>query len=142
MSIAEMKLGNNRAVVAPRVRSGEHSEPMRLVDWVEMMLKRGMRGWFVLHGGPGSGKTTALRELAERFADCQELKLVDEGRGAQGCLPPQALVIFASEQPAPKSGMQLAGWSRDEWIEYMLCRWQSRCKSVMGRVLKIGRAAG
>jgi len=38
MSIAEMELGNSRAVVAPRVTCGH--EEGRLVDRVESMLRR------------------------------------------------------------------------------------------------------
>ena len=48
MSIAEMELDNNRAVVAPRVKFGEHVEEARLVDRVEMMLRRGKSGEYNL----------------------------------------------------------------------------------------------
>jgi uncharacterized protein YjbI with pentapeptide repeats len=135
MSIAEMELDNGRAVVAPRVRSG--NEEGRLIDRVEAMLRKGMRGTFNLCGPAGSGKTTALRELTRVFSDRRELRVIDERHAVQTTWPTEQLVIFASTQPSLGRGrMELACWGRDEWIEYMLARWRGRCSSVMGRVLK------
>src|SRR5580765_365301 len=134
MSIAEMELGNNRAVVAPRVMCA--GEEGRLVDRVEIMLRKGIRGTFRLYGPGGCGKTTALRELARAFADYEELKVVDEDSRTETEWPARQLVIFAAQEPIGKYGMELVPWGRDEWIEYTLGRWRSRCSSVMGRVLK------
>src|SRR5712675_373763 len=93
MSIAEMELGHSRAVVAPRVRCG--SEEGRLVDRVEVALRRGICAEYNLCGPRGCGKTTAIGELARVFANDDRLKLVDD------CLTIKSgtrtkLVIFTS----------------------------------------------
>src|SRR5258705_3198827 len=121
MSIAEMELGNNRAVVAPRVTCG--NEEGRLVDRVESMLRRGMRGTFNLCGPAGSGKTTALRELARAFADRVELRVVDERASTQTNWPSRELVIFASTQPSLcNGGMRLSPSDPDDLIEDIAAR--------------------
>src|SRR2546430_11880830 len=134
MSIAEMELGNNRAVVAPRVRCG--NEEGRLVDRVEMTIRRGIRAEYNLCGPPGCGKTTAIGELARVFADDDRLKLVDDCLTVKSATRRTKLVIFTSREPTSASVMELTPWGKDEWIEYMLARWRGRCSSVMGRVLR------
>src|SRR2546430_5050702 len=134
MSIAEMELGNNRAVVAPRVRCG--NEEGRLVDRVEMTIRRGIRAEYNLCGPPGCGKTTAIGELARVFADDDRLKLVDDCLTVKSATRRTKLVIFTSRDTSSASAMELASWGKDEWIEYMLARWRGRCSSVMGRVLR------
>ncbi len=53
-----------RARVRPRVISPETSEAIPLEDEIGTMIQAGRCGVFVIAGGPGSGKTTALRHLA------------------------------------------------------------------------------
>src|SRR5437867_2253254 len=136
MSIAEMELGNNRAVVAPRVRFGEQVEEVRLVHRVEMTLRRGTSGEYNLCGPAGCGKTTAIGELARVFAADDRLKLVDDCLTVKAGTRRTKLVIFTSRQRISAAAMELAPWGRDEWIEYLLGRWKNRCSSVMGRLLK------
>ncbi|HEV8291536.1 MAG TPA: pentapeptide repeat-containing protein, partial [Tepidisphaeraceae bacterium] len=133
MSIAEMELGNKRAVVAPRVRCG--NEEGRLVDRVEMMLRRGTSGEYNLRGPAGCGKSTAIGELARVFGDEDRLKLVDDCRTIKGETRRTKLAIFTSRERTNAAAMELAPWGRDEWIEYTLGRWRGRCSAVMGRVL-------
>ncbi|HEV8379888.1 MAG TPA: pentapeptide repeat-containing protein [Tepidisphaeraceae bacterium] len=135
MSIAEMELRNNRAVVAPRVRCEDHCEEVRLVDRVEMMLRRGIGGEYDLYGSSGCGKTTAIRELARAFADDDRLKLVDDCLTVKSETRATKLVIFTSRVRAGPMAMELMPWTRDEWIEYMLARWRGQCSAVMPRVL-------
>jgi uncharacterized protein YjbI with pentapeptide repeats len=140
MSIAQLQPSGQFAVVAPRVRFRENGEFFRFVDefvrhvdHVEKALRRGMIGEYCLFGPAGSGKSTALRELYRTFPDDDRVKLVDD------CLTVKSgagkLVIFTTTKYTSGVRMELAPWSRDEWIEYMLARWRGRCSSVMGRVL-------
>ena len=117
MSIAEMELGHNRAVVVPRVMSAEGEE--RLVDRVEKLLGIGLRGPIGLYGPAGSGKTTALRELSLAFAGREELKVLDEHSRPETKWPTRQLVISATQVSVGKCGLELAPWGRDEWIEYV-----------------------
>src|SRR6267142_529412 len=135
MSIAEMERSKNWAVVAPRVRVGENVEEVRLVDRVELMLRRGIGGEYNLCGPAGCGKTTAMGEMARVFGDDDRLKLVDDCHTVKAETRRTKLVIFTSRQRAIAAAMELAPWGRDEWIEYMLGRWRGSCSSVMGRVL-------
>jgi uncharacterized protein YjbI with pentapeptide repeats/energy-coupling factor transporter ATP-binding protein EcfA2 len=52
-----------RAAVRPRVISPETGEAIRLEDEIGPMIQDGRGGLVVILGGPGSGKTTALRHL-------------------------------------------------------------------------------
>jgi uncharacterized protein YjbI with pentapeptide repeats len=136
MSIAEMELGNGRAVVAPRVRLGDGRDQVRLVDWVQTMLSRGIRGEFDLYGMPGSGKSTAMRELACAFCDDDRVSLFDGAEAIKPQTRATELLIYSSDLRVAEMRLELATWGRDDWIEYMLARWRGRCSSVMGRVLK------
>lgn len=53
-----------RAAVRPRVISPMTGDTIRLEEEIGPMLQAGRGGLFVILGGPGSGKTTALRHLA------------------------------------------------------------------------------
>src|SRR5213078_3443176 len=127
MSIAELELDDRRAVVAPRVLVGqsadsvwlvehvemklgreatkqyksafqESAEEGRLVDRVEMMLRRGVTGEFNLYGAGGCGKSTAIAELARAFADEDRLKLVDEWHVIKPETRRTRLMIFTTDQ--------------------------------------------
>ena len=124
-----------RALVRPRVISPISGETLLLEDEIASLLGRGETGLVWLTGGPGSGKTTALAHLAAvlpatgrvSFHDEQSPLADDVGKFVVGCGEPGS---------APKRAAfvyQLAAWTDDEIIEYLLAATPSACQSVTQR---------
>jgi uncharacterized protein YjbI with pentapeptide repeats len=116
-------------------------EAFPLEDEVRQLLGGGARGWVAIQGGPGAGKTTALRHLAAVLPATPRLYLVDGPPGKPSEYAPAALVITTGAVPSfgrLLAGYTLACWREDDWIEYLLAVHGSRCASVVRRV----RAAG
>jgi uncharacterized protein YjbI with pentapeptide repeats len=107
-----------RAPVRPRVIARESGEPLPLEDEIERLLAQDEPKVIAIRGGPGSGKTTALRHLAAAFPG--HLHRLKEGDGDEAF---GATVTF-----------DLAPWGRDEVIEYLLAVHKELCAAVMGRL--------
>lgn len=94
-----------------------------------------------LYGPPGSGKSVAIEHLASAFGD-RDVLFLDETLINDVVAPSHAhaLVVFATTRPAPGRDvtLELAPWSDDDLIEYLLALHPHRCASVMSRI----RAAG
>jgi uncharacterized protein YjbI with pentapeptide repeats len=130
-----------RAPVRPRVLSSLSGEPFPLEDEVRQLLDGGARGWVSLQGGPGAGKTTALRHLAALLHATPRLYLLDGPAGKPSEYVPGALVITTG--PVPSFGRllvsyTLASWREDDWIEYLLAVHGPRCGSVIRRLRGAG----
>ncbi len=116
-------------VLAPGRRDGE---AVLLEDALERRLERRELGVLVLAGPSGAGKRTALEFVRQRFADRPEvvtgerwvpgtvLRVVTSARGSVG-------------QPRDHV-LELAPWTRDEWIEYLLANHPRACAGVMARL--------
>ncbi len=134
-----------RALVRPRVHSPGSGELLLLEDevrpWVEASAGQG--GVAIL-GPPSSGKTTALRHLAAVLPSREFLLFDDEPDLAQiSPLMKDHLVIFTSAGELPRDfcpGYRLAGWTRDDWIEYLLAAHKDRCASVLDRIWPADRS--
>ena len=83
-----------RAAVRPRVISPETGEAIRLEDEIGPMIEEGRGGLVVILGGPGSGKTTALRHL--------DAILPPWARGRVRLLEELDLSAIASAGPTPR----------------------------------------
>jgi uncharacterized protein YjbI with pentapeptide repeats len=128
------------AAVRPRVVLPDGEGPVLLDDEVEERLDAGDRGVIALVGPSGCGKTTALAHLADRFAGDARIHLADSSTFSTLQITAVAetrLVVCA----LPRAGInycrhrwKLAGWTRDEWIEYLLALYPDQCSSVMGRL--------
>jgi uncharacterized protein YjbI with pentapeptide repeats len=130
-----------RAPVRPRVLSPVSGEAFPLEDEVRQLLDGGQRGWVSIQGGPGSGKTTALRHLAAVLPANPRLYLVDGPAGKPSEYSATALVITSNAVPSFGRllvSYRLTPWREDDWIEYLLAAHGPRCASVIRRV----RAAG
>jgi uncharacterized protein YjbI with pentapeptide repeats/energy-coupling factor transporter ATP-binding protein EcfA2 len=150
-----------RARVRPRVISPETGEAIPLEDEIGPMLQSGRCGLFAIAGGPGSGKTTALRHLAAILPPWAKdhVRLVDQRDAREGPDAPAGdwetlkaaadefdassvdanhhLVILAPRNSSPlnrKAAYRLAPWSKDDLIEYLLAAHWDRCASVMARL--------
>ena len=132
-----------RARVRPRVISPETGEPILLDDKIGQLIQEGRHELVGLVGGPGSGKTTALRHLAAVLPPwaLAQMRLVDDPQGYADIVAlgdrDGHFVISAGSQlpPAPRQVVySLASWSQDDVIEYLLSAHWNRCASVMTRL--------
>lgn len=129
-----------RAPVRPRVISPVSGETLPLEDEILSLLERKQRGVVWLTGGPGLGKTTALAHLAAVLPPSADVALRDEDHP----WPTQwdsesssALVVRCDRDGTGVKNApalyQLAPWTDDELIEYLLRVHRDRCASVMRR---------
>src|SRR5262245_57385266 len=123
-----------RAPVRPRVISPVSGETLLLEDEILSLLERGESGNVCLVGDPGTGKTTALEHLLAVLPSLSRATLHDDwfvhderhklvvGCGIAGTVPKDARIVY-----------QIAPWTEDEVIEYLLAVHRQRCSCVMRR---------
>jgi uncharacterized protein YjbI with pentapeptide repeats len=103
----------------------------------EFCATRGSGGLMIV-GGDGAGKTTALAHLAAVLPNADDIVLLDQPELAVAVEAARhALVLFTScDAPAAPDlhRVQLAPWSRDDLIEYLLAVHPTQCRSVMSRL--------
>ncbi len=130
-----------RAVVRPRVISPVTGESLLLEDEVLSLIERNQHGVVWLTGGLGSGKTTALAHLAAVLPPSSGVTLSDEidqpwpKSEWMSNLPDRLAIQCGAGGTSPKNALafQLAPWTDDELIEYLLAVHRDRCQSVMRR---------
>ena len=140
-----------RAAVRPRVVCPETGDIVLLEDEVAAWLEGKSRTLRIV-GGPGSGKTTALRQLAAVFGPRDDVILVDNGGSApESVLSDPRRLIYSTSASLPDRGdpilvslcdsrpeeaykLQLASWNEDDLLEYCLARHRQKCGSVMARI--------
>ncbi len=150
-----------RARVRPRIISPETGEAIPLEDEIGPLIQAGRSGLVVILGGPGSGKTTALRHLAAILPPWAQdrVRLVDEldlGPVSMAFEVTGRLVILFKDSFPAKTADQilvqaishlsrchfvtyrLGSWSNDDLIEYLLSAHRDRCGSVMARLKASG----
>lgn len=133
-----------RAPVRPRVKRKGSDTAFLLEEEIAELVQRGRRGIVLLRGGPGSGKSTALRHLSAVLPIDKTVGLLDSS-GAEGDVSEMDAVLLATDKvvvttlPVPTSyaeaDYELAPWGQDEWIEFLLACHPAQCKSVMARLL-------
>jgi uncharacterized protein YjbI with pentapeptide repeats len=107
-----------------------------LEEEILRLLQTGARGLVAVLGPPGAGKTTALEHLTAVLPPDDRLLLFDDLDAAPVAAPVR-LVVYAARgrRPGPHvAEYQLAGWERDDWIEYLLAVHRPRCAAVMRRL--------
>ena len=127
-----------RAPVAPRARRLPDGEILPLEQIVRQFLDHHERGVIHLVGGPGSGKTTALRHLAAALPPRAPVFLFDDTPpNYLHALARSAVVVMASATPAIDpliAQVRLEPWCRDDVIEYLLATCPKQCAAIMARV--------
>lgn len=130
-----------KAPIRPRVCGREIPANSLLEDLIETLLA-GRHGEVVaLVGESASGRTTALKHLADRFEGEPRLALFDyddpfDGR-ALSQLRENHVVVIVSDLPPTATPCMVcspAPWTNDEAIEYLASRHPDRCASVMSRL--------
>src|SRR4051812_5295310 len=130
----------SRAVVTPRACAAPDGEPLPLHDHVRRLLARGMTGVVNVFGGRGSGKTTALRHLADLLppeAPVVLRDLAEPSRRITDADRRRCLVVLATCRRAVVphlAAFRMAPWTNDDAIEYLLAKRPDRCASVMDRL--------
>ena len=126
-----------RAAVRPRglPHRCAGDESVLLEEVVAGKLARGERGYLRLIGPTGSGRTTALRHLAQCFGSRDDLVLLDHASDAEELeFASSALLVSTSATRAPHGECwRMAPWSEDDRIEYLLARHRGDCGSVLAR---------
>jgi len=136
------ELPNERARVRPRVISPGTGEAVLLEDEIGPLIQQGACGLVHIVGGPGSGKSTALRHLAAILPPWahERVRLLDEYDVAVDDAD-RTLIIFTALQMSQSSRSAvygLAPWGQDDLIEYLLAAHRDRCPSVMARLKHSG----
>ncbi len=131
-----------RARVRPRVISPGTSEAVLLEDEIGPLIQNGASGLVQIVGGPGSGKSTALRHLAAILPPWmhERVQLLDDSELAVDDAGHSLIITTALEVPQSKrvAAYPLARWNQDDVIEYLLAAHRERCPSVMARLKQSG----
>lgn len=126
-----------RAAVRPRVVSPETGDIVLLEDEVAAWLAGSSRTLRIT-GGPGSGKTTAIRHLGALFGARADVILVDDaGFAPENIVLDLRRLIYSAPTGPPASEdptLQLASWNEDDLLEYCLALHRQSCGSIMARI--------
>ena len=128
-----------RAVVTPRARAVPDGEVLPLHHHIQRLLRHGAQGWVNVFGPRGSGKTAALEHLVAVLPPESGVLLIDECGTAKSMRrrAERSLIIAASRDRwhgMHLAAFEMARWTDDDLIEYLLTRCKERCASVMGRL--------
>lgn len=133
-----------RAPVRPRAISADTLEAVLLEDEIGSLIQRGERGLVQIVGGPGSGKSTAVRHLAAVLPPWarERVQLIDESGSLDDGLDRDLIVStglpVSQPQSKPLAVYGLTHWGQDDLIEYLLAVHRERCASVMARLKSSG----
>jgi uncharacterized protein YjbI with pentapeptide repeats len=125
-----------RAAVRPRVVCPQYREPVLLEEFVRELACGGQTEMLALYGPPGAGTTSALQHLQAVIGPDTGIELIPSQ------LPtlrdpnwPTARIRFPVNLTMTTTvRCSLAGWQRDEWIEYLLAVHHDACGSVIHRL--------
>lgn len=127
--------------VRPRVvdRNRGDTEPVNLEEYVDELVALGLPAMLRIDGAPGAGKTTALRYLQDS-TDQSKLRVVDNPSANELSLGAfHGVFVFASsvrECPPGTIEVNIAPWTSDDVVEYMLATHPKACQSVLERIAK------
>lgn len=125
------------APVVPRVRSKSGGAALPLHERVKLFLDSCTCGVINVHGPRGSGRTTALADLAARIKDHPRLRLHDGGVFERiESAGRRHVVVYTSTEPIADAlaSYEMAPWGDDDLIEYLAAVHRPKCRSVMSRV--------
>ena len=128
-----------RAPVRPRAFSLASGETLLLEEEIEALVAGSRSGLVCISGDAGCGKSTALEHLAATFAAASGVLFLERRRDDELlALAQHQLIVYAANPPRLQLGhlavFQLAPFSDDELIEYLLTVHKESCGSVMARI--------
>lgn len=137
---------NARVLVRPRVHAAPGDTPLPLDQFIAPFVDGGRPALIHVCGGPGSGKSSALAYLRARFPGAA-FEFHDTPLQPGDAIVPWPLIvvdaptirIHTSLQPDPSIllSFELASWTQDDFIEYLLANHPTRCRSVMARLADV-----
>lgn len=124
----------HHAPVVPRVRIPGSEASLPIDRQIRTLLDKKTCGRVYLVGPEGSGKTTALEHLAATLEGDAPVALIDEP--CENRVPPLLethLVLSTSHSGAQSQPvtLEMAPWTDDDAIEYLLATHPGRCRGVM-----------
>src|ERR1043165_3860719 len=136
-----------RALVQPRVISPTTGQTLPLDDFITDPETLAKHTPIQLVGGPGAGKTTALRharavlvDLAPAFS-CTDCVFLDEPGPQEDIFryTQKFLVILAVREPSRVRydgwlTLHLAPWDEDDLLAYLLARHKANCGTILARI--------
>jgi uncharacterized protein YjbI with pentapeptide repeats len=131
---------SNLPRVRPRVIESRALEatPMLVEDAIERYVASQTSGSVRISGPRGSGKSTALRAIEAAVGAQMDVVLLDEPGIEEIRRQRDAkLVVYTTAEPLQLEDLarfEMAPWSRDELIEYLLAAHADRCTAVMSRL--------
>jgi hypothetical protein len=130
------------AIVRPRAISPDSGEVLPLESLAAELLDSGCR-LIEIAGGPGAGRTTALRHLEATLPAATGAVFLDEPSQAEISVTAaeRPVVFVGREVDAKQVILELAPWTDDDLIELLLGVAPLRCGDVMPRVLAAGDRA-
>ncbi|MDB5342532.1 MAG: pentapeptide repeat protein [Schlesneria sp.] len=130
-------LNPSQIPVRPRVIAEQSRETVLLEDLVEELLSAGDVSVLRINGTRGSGLTTALSYLQDRFGSQAGLRFTEEASMLPWPSRSRSLWIgfpLTNSSVGRILRCEMAGWGQDELIEYLLAMHRDRCASVMRRL--------
>ncbi len=129
----------SRIAVRPRVRPAGGGESRLLEVEILALLEQRRHGVIAVLGPAGSGKTTALHYLATVLPHEAPIRFLDDPDEAWlSMVARPSLVIYTATDPfstvVHRAIFYLAGWERDDLVEYLLAFHPQQCKAVMSRL--------
>ena len=119
-----------RAIVKPRVISPRTGEVVPLDVVVQLIQQHDAQRVHIV-GGAGSGKTTALAHLATLPQASKFIFVDDEHHGPVPTVPRGKTLFQTSRRATNGDVFQLAPWTEDDLIEYMLSTAPESCGFVI-----------
>jgi uncharacterized protein YjbI with pentapeptide repeats len=125
-----------RAPVRPRAFSAEGGEALLLEDEIRDLGLAREGGLVAVLGPARSGKTTALEHLAA-VLPAMPVVLLEAPEADFLPVTSGSLAVYAAELPLRlphRRIYQLAPWTRDDFLEYLLAVHRDRCAAVLSRI--------
>lgn len=124
------------ALVRPRAYAPDSGEILPLETLAAELLERPSCRRIEISGGPGSGKSTALRHLAATLPATSNAVFLDEPTLGEVQVQSQHQRVFYSgrKPQAADVVLQLAPWTDDDLIELLLAVAPQRCGEALRRI--------
>ena len=129
------------APVRPRVACPDDAGVLPLDEMIASFAAEHRSGAVEIVGRPGAGKTTALAHLSAVLPPEADVLLIDDADvGRVAVAASSRVVVYTTTHrrhaKIARASFDLAPWSDDDLIEYLLAEHPRQCRHVMSHVLR------